>query len=314
MLVEDAEIPFPDTVQALIAARLDTLAADRKALLADAAVVGKVFWAGAVAAMGDLAEVDVVDILHELSRKELVRPSRRSTMEGEAEYAFWHVLARDVAYTRSPAPPAPPATSPPPGGSSPRHRTGSKTSPTCSPTTTPRPWTWRSPPARPTSPTSRSPRCGSSPSPGNVPSAWTPPPRWTRSNAPWPSPHPGTPSGPTPSPTSGMPHETAAASPTPPPPSTKPSASTEQRGDILPAARAMGSLCGVLERLNDPRRVELPAQALALLEPLPPGPELVDALLLVAQDATLGGAPEEGIALVERALAIAAEAGLPHRP
>ena len=37
----------------LIAARLDTLPADRKGLLQDAAVVGKVFWAGALAAMGD---------------------------------------------------------------------------------------------------------------------------------------------------------------------------------------------------------------------------------------------------------------------
>ena len=32
------------------------------------------------------------------SRTELVRPSRRSSMAGEREYAFWHVLARDVAY------------------------------------------------------------------------------------------------------------------------------------------------------------------------------------------------------------------------
>src|SRR5204862_159611 len=36
--------------------------------------------------------------LHELSRRELVRPARRSTMEAEQDYAFWHVLVRDVAY------------------------------------------------------------------------------------------------------------------------------------------------------------------------------------------------------------------------
>ena len=46
-------VPFPDSVQALIAARLDTLEPEAKSLLADAAVIGKVFWAGAVAAMGD---------------------------------------------------------------------------------------------------------------------------------------------------------------------------------------------------------------------------------------------------------------------
>ena len=52
-LREGAEVPFPESVQALIAARLDTLDPDAKSLLADAAVIGKVFWAGAIAAMGD---------------------------------------------------------------------------------------------------------------------------------------------------------------------------------------------------------------------------------------------------------------------
>ena len=40
-LREGAEVPFPDSVQALIAARLDTLSADTKSMLADAAVVGQ---------------------------------------------------------------------------------------------------------------------------------------------------------------------------------------------------------------------------------------------------------------------------------
>ena len=53
-LREGAEVPFPDSVQALIAARLDTLSSDAKSVLADAAVIGKVFWAGAIAQMGDL--------------------------------------------------------------------------------------------------------------------------------------------------------------------------------------------------------------------------------------------------------------------
>jgi class 3 adenylate cyclase/tetratricopeptide (TPR) repeat protein len=94
----DDGMAFPDSVQSLIAARLDTLSADRKALLHDAAVVGKVFWAGALAAMGDRPLDEVEQALHELLRKELVRPSRTSTMEGESEYAFWHALVRDVAY------------------------------------------------------------------------------------------------------------------------------------------------------------------------------------------------------------------------
>ena len=93
---------FPESVQALIAARLDTLSPERKGLLQDAAVVGKVFWAGAVASMADQDVREVELALHELSRRELVRPARRASMEDESEYAFWHVLVRDVAYAQIP--------------------------------------------------------------------------------------------------------------------------------------------------------------------------------------------------------------------
>ena len=98
----DAEVPFPDSIQALIAARLDTLPQDRKQLLQDAAVLGKLFWAGSLVAMGEREPRDVEVALHELARKELVRPARQSSMEGEAEYGFWHLLVRDVAYGQIP--------------------------------------------------------------------------------------------------------------------------------------------------------------------------------------------------------------------
>jgi class 3 adenylate cyclase/tetratricopeptide (TPR) repeat protein len=101
-IVEGGEIPVPESVQALIAARLDTLSAERKSLLHDAAVFGKVFWAGALAAMGDSAESAVEEGLHELARKELVRASRTSSVARQAEYAFWHLLVRDVAYGQIP--------------------------------------------------------------------------------------------------------------------------------------------------------------------------------------------------------------------
>ena len=101
-LREGADVPFPEGIQALIAARLDTLTAERKAMLQDAAVLGKVFWAGAVAAMTGRDVGVVRDAFHELSRMELVRPARLSSMAGEAEYAFWHVLVRDVAYAQVP--------------------------------------------------------------------------------------------------------------------------------------------------------------------------------------------------------------------
>jgi class 3 adenylate cyclase/tetratricopeptide (TPR) repeat protein len=101
-LVLNGEIPVPETVQALIAARLDTLTPERKSLLHDAAVVGKVFWAGAVASIGGVEQTVVQEGLHELARKELVRPARTSSVQGEDECSFWHLLVRDVAYQQIP--------------------------------------------------------------------------------------------------------------------------------------------------------------------------------------------------------------------
>jgi tetratricopeptide (TPR) repeat protein len=101
-LRDRAEVLFPDSVQALIAARLDTLDPAAKSMLADASVVGKVFWAGAVAHMGSRDPGDVEETLRDLSRKELIHHERHSSIQGESEYAFWHVLARDVAYRQIP--------------------------------------------------------------------------------------------------------------------------------------------------------------------------------------------------------------------
>ena len=102
-LREGAEVPFPDSVQALIAARLDTLAPDAKSMLADAAVDRQGLLGGRRRRDGRARpRRRSPTTLRELSRKELVRPARRSSIEGEAEYAFWHVLARDVAYGQLP--------------------------------------------------------------------------------------------------------------------------------------------------------------------------------------------------------------------
>jgi class 3 adenylate cyclase/tetratricopeptide (TPR) repeat protein len=92
---EGGDLPLPETVQGLIAARIDGLAPAEKALLQDASVVGKVFWPGA------LAGADVGD-LHALERKEFVRRDRRSSIAGETQYAFLHALVRDVAYGQIP--------------------------------------------------------------------------------------------------------------------------------------------------------------------------------------------------------------------
>ena len=94
------DVPMPDSIGSLIAARLDLLSAERKALLADAAVVGRTFWAGAVSAVGPHESAEVFEGLHELVAKELVSPVRGSSIEGEAEFLFVHALVCDVAYAQ----------------------------------------------------------------------------------------------------------------------------------------------------------------------------------------------------------------------
>ena len=90
------ELTLPETVQGIVAARLDGLSAEEKRVLQDAAVVGKVFWTGALT--GERLD----ELLHGLERKEFVRRERRSSVEDQEEYAFRHVLVRDVAYGQIP--------------------------------------------------------------------------------------------------------------------------------------------------------------------------------------------------------------------
>jgi class 3 adenylate cyclase/tetratricopeptide (TPR) repeat protein len=96
------EVPLPETVQGIVAARLDALSPEDKTLIQDAAVIGKVFWSGALAAMEGLQRWTVEESLHRLERKEFVRRERRSSVASETEYAFRHVLVRDVAYGQVP--------------------------------------------------------------------------------------------------------------------------------------------------------------------------------------------------------------------
>jgi class 3 adenylate cyclase len=104
MLSERGEIQgeLPENVQGIIAARLDSLAEDEKRLLQDAAVVGKVFWTTALAAVNGSQHSVLEQSLRSLVRKEFVRRERRGSVEGEPEYAFNHVLVRDVAYGQIP--------------------------------------------------------------------------------------------------------------------------------------------------------------------------------------------------------------------
>jgi len=98
--VDDLELPR--SIQGLIAARLDGLPDDEKALLQDAAVVGRVFWAGAIAALSGRGAAEVRDALGRLRVKELVLPNDPPSFSDELEFTFRHVLIRDGAYDSLP--------------------------------------------------------------------------------------------------------------------------------------------------------------------------------------------------------------------
>jgi class 3 adenylate cyclase/tetratricopeptide (TPR) repeat protein len=90
----------PTTLQALIGARLDSLGRGAKRVAQHAAVCGTVFWPGAVAVLTESGDVDPE--LEELEQRELARRHAASTVAGEREWSFKHVLIRDVAYGRLP--------------------------------------------------------------------------------------------------------------------------------------------------------------------------------------------------------------------
>jgi DNA-binding SARP family transcriptional activator/tetratricopeptide (TPR) repeat protein len=97
-----AEVDTPESLHALIAGRLDALAPPEKQLVQDASVVGEVLWVDALAAIAGRPVAAVDELLHALERKEFLRRHRRSSVEGQSEYAFHHVLVRDVAYSQIP--------------------------------------------------------------------------------------------------------------------------------------------------------------------------------------------------------------------
>lgn len=85
---------LPDSVRALVAARIDLLGEDERAALQGAAVVGRAFWSGPLYELLDGAEPD----LRRLEERDFVRRRAGSTLPGEREYVFKHALVREVAY------------------------------------------------------------------------------------------------------------------------------------------------------------------------------------------------------------------------
>jgi class 3 adenylate cyclase len=84
----------PDSVKAVLAARIDLLGAAEKAALQAAAVIGRTFWAGPVYELVGGLEPS----FRTLEERDFVRRRSGSSMLGEQEFAIKHALTREVAY------------------------------------------------------------------------------------------------------------------------------------------------------------------------------------------------------------------------
>ena len=89
---------LPDSVQAVLAARLDALEPFERRLVQQAAVVGRTFWEGSLTAVAEEEGRPLGQALSALQEKDILAPEAESRLAGERELAFKHVLIRDVAY------------------------------------------------------------------------------------------------------------------------------------------------------------------------------------------------------------------------
>ncbi len=96
------ERPLPETIQGVIGARLDAVGPDDRLLLQAASVLGSVFWLRAAASLADVDESDATAAALRLHQGDLIRRHPSSTVAGETEWSFGHVLVREVAYGRLP--------------------------------------------------------------------------------------------------------------------------------------------------------------------------------------------------------------------
>jgi class 3 adenylate cyclase len=92
---------LPTTIRGLVAARLDALPHEEREVILDASISGRIFWRGALERLArDPAGLG--EALARLERRDLIRRDAVSRIEGEEQWAFKHVLIRDVAYDLQP--------------------------------------------------------------------------------------------------------------------------------------------------------------------------------------------------------------------
>ncbi len=97
-----AALEVPETLQALVAARLDGLGGDERALVQDAAVLGKTFAISALAAVSGRSDADARTLLDGLVRKEILSLEADPRSPERGQYSFLQDLLRQVAYDTLP--------------------------------------------------------------------------------------------------------------------------------------------------------------------------------------------------------------------
>jgi predicted ATPase/class 3 adenylate cyclase len=98
LTAEPSDLSIPPSISALLAARLDQLAIEERAVLECGSVIGSVFYVGAVRALAPRGlEPHLGTAFASLMRKQLIRPAT-SDFAGEEAFRFDHILIRDVAY------------------------------------------------------------------------------------------------------------------------------------------------------------------------------------------------------------------------
>jgi class 3 adenylate cyclase/tetratricopeptide (TPR) repeat protein len=93
-----SSLAVPETLQALIAARLDGLAPQERLLIQDAAVLGKSFFKKGLASLSGIGESDLEPLLTSLVRKEILSQQADARSPEHGQYGFLQDLVKKVAY------------------------------------------------------------------------------------------------------------------------------------------------------------------------------------------------------------------------
>ncbi|HVB72101.1 MAG TPA: adenylate/guanylate cyclase domain-containing protein [Ktedonobacteraceae bacterium] len=97
---------LPDTVQGVLAARIDLLSQVEKQVIQDAAIIGRTFWLeGLLELAADLEDQTVYTTVDTLIQRDFIvetEQSPRSPVPHDRTFSFKHILIRDVVYNNIP--------------------------------------------------------------------------------------------------------------------------------------------------------------------------------------------------------------------